>query len=174
MRYRNRHSDSVVYTIGHSNHPIEHFLDLLDVHHIDTVVDVRSQPYSRHNPQYCRNAIRDSLAGRGIHYRFLGNALGGKTTDPLLMDDEGRPDWIKMAQTDAFRIGISELDGLMALSRVAIVCAEEDPSKCHRRHLITPALYEMGGRVFHIRGDGRVETETELRETETGGQRLLF
>ena len=167
----------VLYTIGHSNHPIEHFLDLLELHRIDAVADVRSQPYSRHHPQFSRDALREELAGRDIRYSFLGKELGGKTGDASLLGADGKPDWGRMAETEAFQSGLSTLQELMQFNRVAILCAEEDPSRCHRRHLIARVLHDNGVHIIHIRRDGAVETETEIRKQEAAGaegQMLLF
>jgi uncharacterized protein (DUF488 family) len=166
-----------IYTIGHSNHPIEQFLDLLDLHHINTVADVRSQPYSRRHPQYSRNALREELGGRDIRYCFLGKELGGKPSDPSLIGPDGKPDWGRMAETEAFQIGLRKLKEQTAFSRVAILCAEEDPSRCHRRHHIARVLHEEGVHILHIRSDGAVETEARVREREAAGaegQLLLF
>jgi uncharacterized protein (DUF488 family) len=82
-----------------------------------------------------------------------------------------------MAETEAFREGLCKLQELMQFSRVAILCAEEDPSRCHRRHLIAPVLHDQGVQLIHIRRDGSNETESELREREAAGaegQMLLF
>jgi len=166
-----------IYTIGHSNHPIEHFLDLLELHHINTVADVRSQPYSRRHPQYSRNALREELGRRDIRYCFIGKELGGKPSDPSQIGADGKPDWGRMAETDAFQVGLRKLKEQTAFSRVAILCTEEDPSRCHRRHLIARVLHSEDVPIIHIRRDGSVETEVELREREAAGaegQLLLF
>ncbi len=154
MNSETPNSAPLVFTIGHSNHRIEHFLDLLALHSIDTVADVRSQPYSRHNPQFCRDALRDALGERNIRYSFLGKELGGKTNDPALTGPDGNPSWPRMAEAEDFRQGLDKLYELIQLSRVAILCAEEDPSRCHRHHLIAPALHVDGIQVLHIRRDG--------------------
>lgn len=177
MTSRDESNRPLVYTIGHSNHRIEHFIDLLELHHIDTVADVRSQPYSRHNPQFCRDALRDALGERAIRYCFLGRELGGKTKDPTLIAPDGNPDWPRMAETEEFRLGLGKLHELIQFSRVAILCAEEDPSRCHRHHLVAPALCNDGIQVLHIRRDGSLTSEAELREREAAGakgQLLLF
>jgi uncharacterized protein (DUF488 family) len=69
----------MIYTIGHSNHTIDHFLDLLSLHQITAVADVRSSPYSRHNPQLNRETLKQSLARRDIRYVFLGEELGARS-----------------------------------------------------------------------------------------------
>ena len=72
----------VVLTVGHSNHPLETFVALLQRHGVTTLADVRSAPYSRFNPQFNRKALEGSLETIGIEYVFLGRALGGRPDDP--------------------------------------------------------------------------------------------
>ena len=82
-----------------------------------------------------------------------------------------------MAETESFRSGLVKLEELMPFNRVALLCAEEDPSRCHRRHLIAPALHDRGVQIVHIRRDGSTETEAEIRGREAAGaegQLLLF
>ncbi|KKM26562.1 hypothetical protein LCGC14_1583570, partial [marine sediment metagenome] len=72
-----------MFTIGHSNHSIENFLSLLRQHHIRAVVDVRSKPYSRFSPHFCRDALRDHVRGAGIDYYWAGKELGGRDKIPV-------------------------------------------------------------------------------------------
>ena len=81
--------DRPLLTIGHSNHPTEHFLALLARHRVETVADVRSRPYSRFVPQYGRRTLADLLAGAGIGYLFLGSELGGKPRPGRRRDGSG-------------------------------------------------------------------------------------
>ena len=73
----------MIYTIGHSTHPIEHFISLLHGHGVDALADVRSVPYSRYNPQFNREALSETLKEQGIAYVFLGKELGGRSKDPV-------------------------------------------------------------------------------------------
>ncbi len=145
-----------IHSVGHSNHPIARFVALLDAAGIETLIDVRSHPGSRFHPQFNKAALANSLGAAGIGYRWLGEALGGKPKDASLLDSVGRPDYAKMAATPAFATAIEGVAALAASSRLAIMCAEEDPSRCHRALLVTPALVARGVDVRHIRGDGRV------------------
>jgi uncharacterized protein (DUF488 family) len=76
----------MIYSIGHSNHPIQEFLALLQRHEITAVADVRSVPYSRFNPQFRREKLQASLLGIGVHYVFLGEELGARSQDPACYD----------------------------------------------------------------------------------------
>lgn len=159
MHVCRRHTD--IHTIGHSNHPIERFIALLRQHGIATLVDVRSRPYSRWAPQFQKEALSRSLAAVPLAYVFLGQELGGRPEGAEFYDAEGHVDYERRAGAAEFRAGI---DRLVAIARQgsAIMCAEEDPIRCHRRLLVTPALQRSGVTVEHIRGDGRVQTENEL------------
>ena len=134
-----------LWTIGHSNHPIGRFIELLRQNEIDAVADTRSQPYSRHAPQFNQAALSANLAAAEIRYVYLGAELGGKPPRP-----------------DRFPFGLVRLLKGAVDHRIAILCAEENPLQCHRWNLITPALEKHGLQVTHIRGDGRVESGAGL------------
>ena len=167
-----------IWTIGHSNHPLEAFLDLLATHRIDLLIDVRSSPYSRYASQFNRETIDPALQQRKIHYLYLGDQLGGRAADPRFYDNQGRVLYAAVAQSPGFRQGIERLRERLARARAAILCGEEDPTDCHRRLLVGRVLQEHGVRVIHLRGDGRAQTEAELAAEEnfrkTRGQLNLF
>ena len=146
----------VIYSIGHSDHDLEAFIDLLHTHMITTVVDVRSQPYSRRVPVFDREHLARVLARIGLRYEFMGDTLGGRPSNPALYPThrvEGRPDYRLAAETDQFRAGIRRLLSLARSARVVMMCSEGDPGNCHRSALITPALLKLGARVIHVRRD---------------------
>ena len=151
-----------LYTIGHSNHGMEHFLGLLRRQAIVTLVDVRSQPYSRWAPQFRKDRLADSLEQCGIAYAFFGRELGGRPQSKRYYDETGEVDYVRRAQAPDFRRGIEWLEEHAGNGRTAVMCAEEDPGRCHRRLLITPVLQEKGVVVMHIRGDGRLQSEEEF------------
>lgn len=152
----------MLYTIGHSNHALDHFLGLLRRHAIFALVDVRSRPYSRWAPQFQKNRLADSLKQCGIEYAFFGKALGGRPESKRYYDETGHLDYARRAQAPDFRQGIEWLEEHAGNLRTAIMCAEEDPGRCHRRLLITPALQERGVAVMHIRSDGQLQSDDEL------------
>ncbi len=146
---------SSIYTIGHSNHAIEAFIDLLSRHEIALVVDVRSQPYSRWAHQFNRETLARDLQDAGIAYRFMGDALGGRPADLTLYDpDQERPDYQRVERTPAYQAGIDQLLDLAQTERVAVMCSEGDHRRCHRHLLITQTLLGRGVRVLHIQPDG--------------------
>jgi uncharacterized protein (DUF488 family) len=148
----------MIYTIGHSNHPIERFLGLLQPHGITAVADVRSTPYSRFNPQFRREKLQAALAGVGIQYVFLGQELGARSQDPACYDGEGRVSYAKLARTELFRKGIARLKTGLADHRISLMCAEREPLECHRTILVARELVREGLAVTHILGDGSLES----------------
>ena len=144
----------MIYTIGHSNHPIERWVTLLQQHYIEALADVRSNPYSRFNPQFNREKLQASLAAAGIRYVFLGEELGARSKDPACYDENGRVSYTKLAATSLFRRGIQRLQTGMQQHRVAIMCAVRDPLECHRTILVSRELEKMDIPVTHILHDG--------------------
>jgi len=152
---------SEIYTIGHSNHSFERFVDLLRERGIRRLVDVRSRPYSKFSPHFRKAALSSKLIAARIGYEFLGQALGG-LLDPELILDDGTPDYQRRSRSRDFQDGIEALVTIASGAPTAIMCAEEDPTSCHRRRLVTPALHQHGVRVLHIRKDGRALLDSEL------------
>jgi uncharacterized protein (DUF488 family) len=152
-----------VWTVGHSNVALDDFIDRLVAAGIKVVADVRSVPHSRFVPWFDREPLKEALSDDGLGYVYLGGELGGRS----------RPADIHAA-AEAFRAGLDRLVGGVRGYPVAVMCAEEDPSECHRRTLLTPALEARGCEVHHLRGDGSVVTEAALQAAEGGEQLGLF
>lgn len=146
-----------VYTIGHSTHSIETFLDLLRTHGVTAVADVRSAPYSRFNPQFNKGALEHSLKSHGIKYVFLGRELGARSEDPSCYEN-GRIQYSRLAQTELFKSGLDRVMQGAREHRIALMCAEKEPLECHRTLLVARALVERVVVVQHILADGRLET----------------
>ena len=161
---------TTLFTIGHSNHPISHFLGLLGRHGIGLLADIRSVPASRHHPQFGKRRLRDSLAAQGIAYAFLGQQLGGRPRDPACLVD-GVVSYERVAETAAFQEGLTRLVCLAQAQPVAMMCAERNPADCHRSRLVSPALIRHGWEVRHILADGTVQEHGRL---ETPSQSDLF
>jgi uncharacterized protein (DUF488 family) len=154
----------IIYSIGHSDHELDAFIALLRRYGITTLVDVRSQPYSRWVPQANRETLARALEDAGLTYVFMGDSLGGRPSDPSLYDSEepdGRPDYERVAASPAFQAGVERLLELAQASTVAMMCSEGDYRRCHRSLLITPSLLQRAARVIHIRPDGEA-TEAQL------------
>jgi uncharacterized protein (DUF488 family) len=147
----------MIYTIGHSKHPIDRFIALLQQHGIEVLADVRSTPYSRFNPQFNREKLQVALAGASIRYVFLGDELGARSKDPSCYDEDGRVSYARLALTDSFRNGLKRLLTGMQEHRIAIMCAEREPLECHRTILVSRELARAGVAVSHILQDGSLE-----------------
>ena len=157
-----------LFTIGHSNHSIEKFIRLLEDNCIMTLVDVRSAPFSRYNPQFNKEDLENILSDHYIEYAFAGNYLGGRPSDPTCYKNHAVPpedadylheaDYLEIMKRSWFLQGIKCLLELADKQITVIMCSEEDPDECHRHHLIARYLIaeHPGVDVQHIRGDGIV------------------
>lgn len=147
-----------VLTIGHSNHSLETFVDLLQKNGVTAIADVRSAPYSRFNPQFNKDALERALKSHGIKYVFLGRELGARSDDRSCYDN-GRVQYTRLACTDLFRSGIDRVIQGANEHRIALMCAEKEPLECHRTLLVARALDELNVPISHILADGRLETQ---------------
>jgi uncharacterized protein (DUF488 family) len=147
-----------LFTIGHSTHSREKFLELLRQHRIEAVADVRSSPYSQFNPHFNREPLQLALRQQGISYVFLGEELGARRSEPECYVN-GKVDYSLIARTPSFIRGLDRLVQGAAKMRVAIMCAEKDPLDCHRCILVSPRLKERGIHVQHILAAGALESQ---------------
>ena len=168
-----------LYSIGHSNHPLDAFLDLLRSHGIEVLLDVRSAPYSRYVPHFNPANLKTALKEAGFQYIYMGKELGGRPEGAEFYDAEGHVRYDRLAESPLFLAGLDRLITGAERYRVAMMCSEENPTDCHRRLLITRVLAGRGIPVQHIRGDGRIESEAALAAAErsaeeAAGQLSLF
>lgn len=155
-------TDYTVFSVGHSNNTIDHFVELLRVPAVDVVIDIRSHPYSRFAPHFNREPLKETLMRAGVRYGFLGRELGGRPNGDEFYDEEGHVLYGRVAQSEPFLGGIARLEAGVAKYRVAIMCSEENPTDCHRRLLVTRVLSDRGISVVHLRGDGTLQPESAL------------
>jgi uncharacterized protein (DUF488 family) len=156
-----------IFTLGHSNLEIDAFLDLLQRHAIQLVVDIRSVPYSRFHPQFNRAALSQAIEAAGIGYRFAGQHLGGRPTDPACYRNGVVPsgkdeihrqlDYRLVMARPWYQTAICELMEWAQAQRLVILCAEEDPAHCHRQRLVTQSLLALAVEVRHIRRTGEIQ-----------------
>lgn len=152
---------SVLYTIGHSNHQIDEFIKLLNAHQISALVDVRSHPYSRHFPQFCKQEIKNSLMAAGIEYVYLGMELGARSNNPACYLN-GKVQYDLLAKDPLFSKGIQRLLQGMEKFNIALMCAEKDPLQCHRAILVARQIFQQSISVQHIHADGSLENHADL------------
>lgn len=154
---------SILYTVGHSTHPMGYFIELLQEHAINCLIDVRSVAASRYNPQYNKRALSDELYKQGIAYMHFAEEFGARHTRTDLLDNEGKVDFEKVRGSKGFKIGIEKLR--LELNKgftIALMCAESDPFDCHRFSMISPGLEMYGFAVKHILKDKRLKSNAEL------------
>ena len=150
----------MIFTVGHSNHSLERFLQLLAGPRITAIADVRSKPHSRWAPQFNKEALGTALRENDVAYVFLGKELGGRPEDPALLKD-GRPDYSAMSRSEIFRAGIERIIEGAKTHRIALLCAERDPLDCHRFLLVGRHLASRSLPVAHILAGGEVEAQEQ-------------
>ncbi|HML14065.1 MAG TPA: DUF488 domain-containing protein [Xanthobacteraceae bacterium] len=153
-----------LFTIGHSNHPIERFLELARGSGITAIADVRSTPASRRYPWFNQSRLAPRLAQEGIAYVPLGEALGGRPRDPRLYGDDGVVNYASMAGTEEFRAGLERVAEGARRYRVCLMCAEREPLDCHRCLLVARALAERGFAIGHVLADATIEPHGQTEE----------
>jgi len=152
--------ECAVLTVGHSTRPIEAFLELLRSHGVTQLVDVRTVPRSRHNPQFAQDALRASLADAGIGYAHAPGLGGFRRPAP----DSPNAGWRNLSfrgyadymQTPEFDAELCNLVELARTDRVALMCAEAVPWRCHRS-LIADALTTHGVATCEIASAKRLQ-----------------
>ena len=159
----------MIFTIGHSTHPLEAFVALLQQHGITALADVRSSPFSRFNPQFNQTTLARAMKSHAIQYVFLGDELGGRSD----YNQEGRASYGHLGEA-------SSIDRLIQGAKkyqIALMCAEKDPKNCHRLH-IADNLAGNGIEIGHILADGSLEphalTMEKLRQQTSQTQDDLF
>lgn len=150
-----------LYTIGHSTHEINYFLDLLGAYNINCVVDVRTLAASRFNPQYNKSALSESLRDKKITYLHMPEEFGARHTDPSLLTN-GRVDFDKVRKSENFKKGVERIrHGVNKGFTIALMCAEADPLECHRFSLISAGLKDEFD-IIHILKDKSSITQLDL------------
>ena len=142
-----------IYTIGHSTRTIEEFIELLKTYGIQKVVDIRTIPKSKHNPQFEQDELKISLKNAKIGYRHLKELGGLRHT----RKDSVNTGWINASfrgfadymQTEEFWKGFEKLEKIASNKRCALMCAEAVPWRCHRS-LVADALTYYKWQVLHI------------------------
>jgi uncharacterized protein (DUF488 family) len=172
MRHRN--AGIPFFTIGHSTRSIAEFVDLLKAAEIRCVVDVRTIPRSRTNPQYNSDVLADTLSRFEIgyiHIPALGGLRGGERDIAPAVNafwqNQSFHNYADYALTEAFHSGLAELLALGRERRCAIMCAEAVWWRCHRR-IIADYLIAAGESVFHILGKNHIEPAQMTRAAEPG------
>jgi uncharacterized protein (DUF488 family) len=173
-----------ILSIGHSNLAADDLVAALKAHQIEIVIDVRSSPYSQFAPQFNRLDLAQTLSKASIDYEFAGEALGGRPTDPTCYRNGEIPppkanylkevDYQTVATKSWYLEGLDRLIEIATEKPTAIMCSEEDPSRCHRHHLIAHTLLDRDIPVWHIRKSGERERAARSNSEPTLEQAALL
>ncbi|HYA39454.1 MAG TPA: DUF488 domain-containing protein [Candidatus Methylomirabilis sp.] len=166
-----------IYTVGHGNRKLDDLITLLTAARIESLVDVRAQPRSQHNPQFNDDSLRAACERAGIVYHWAGRQLGGLRTprpgSPHVALEESRRGFADHMDTEAFRKGASQLQHLAARGACAILCAEREPAHCHRA-LIADYLTLQGMRVVHLIAPGESREHLLSPEARRESAALIY
>ena len=139
--------DYRVFTIGHGGRTLDEIVEQLRDKGVRFVVDVRSQPYSRYQPEFSKEALDRGLANAELQYLFMGDQLGGRPDDPSCYTENGNVDYDKCRLRPLFQEGVQRLlTGFERGHSLALLCSEGNPEKCHRSGLIGDGIEQPRGR----------------------------
>lgn len=156
---------NTIFTIGHSTHSIEDFINLLKLHNINYIMDVRSIPYSKYIPHFNRESISSTLTNQNINYKFLGDVFGAKVKDITLYNEDGVLDFDKVRQTPKFITLVDNLIlGINQGNKICLMCSEKDPTQCHRSIMISRSFYDKDIQIAHILSNGSIMSQDNLHQ----------
>jgi uncharacterized protein (DUF488 family) len=169
--------EGAVFTLGHSTLPIERFMGVLQIYGIEQLVDIRTIPRSRHNPQFNNSTLAASLSTQHLEYahiQALGGLRGARKDSPNTgwrnASFRGYADYM---QTDEFQDALEGLIHLSRRKRVAIMCAEAVPWRCHRS-LVADALWVRGIPVVEILSESSYRMHTLTPFAHVEGARITY
>lgn len=167
----------LIYTIGHSTRPIEEFIDLLNSQSVKQLIDIRTVPRSRHNPQFEQTELQASLRQAGIDYVYISD-LGGlrpksKQSINLGWHNQSFRNYADYMQTDQFAAGLGQLIDLSRQQQSAIMCAEAVPWRCHRS-LVADALLLRDITVKEIISKAEPKDHKLTAFAKVDGQRITY
>lgn len=163
----------MIYSIGHGTKKIQAFLNELSSYNISYLVDVRTSPYSKYNPQFNREMLKNDLEKVGITYVYLGENLGGLPSDRSCYVD-GKVDYDLIKEKEFFKEGLKRL--IIANSKninVAIMCSESKPEECHRSKLIGQELLKQNISLLHIITPDKTKDQTTVMNELTKGKGVV-
>lgn len=162
-----------VLTVGHGQGPLESLLKTLTARQVQTVIDVRSKPYSRAE-HFSRPSLEPALTDKGFSYRWSGQLLGQRPDGAEFYDSEGYTLYEPLSQQKWFMRAIGEIEHAAERERVCLLCVEEKPEDCHRYGLLGQVLVGRGAKVLHARRDGRLESQQDVAHRLGVTQTSLF
>lgn len=167
-------SNTTIYSIGHGNKNIEDFISELKSFNIKYLLDIRSKPFSKWNPQFNQTALEFALNKYGIVYVFVGDTLGGLPEDRSCYDYEGKVVYDFIKEKDFFKEGLSRLiTANDKRIRLAIMCSETKPEECHRSKLIGQELLKKNISIKHIVAVNKIKSQQAVMNELTKGKGIV-
>jgi uncharacterized protein (DUF488 family) len=164
-------TDTTIYSIGHGNKKIEDFIAELKSFNILYLLDIRSKPYSKWNPQFNQVVFEMELKKHDIKYVFVGDSLGGLPEDRSCYDDEGKVVYDLIKEKDFFKQGLERLTTANEKKiRLAIMCSESKPEECHRTKLIGQELLKKEISLKHIIKKNKIKAQQTVMNELTKGK----
>lgn len=154
-----------IYAIGHSNYPLDKFLDMINKYDINCIVDIRETPYSKYNVQYNKEDFNRTLKKLGYTYIYMGVEFGAKRLSNLSYNKEGYADFEKVAKEEIFLQGIDRLKkGCSIGYKIVLMGAMQEPIRCHRSILVGKELKKYGFNVKYIMHEGHIAYQEDIEE----------
>lgn len=163
----------MIYSIGHGNKSIQDFVSILKTYKIRYLIDVRTNPYSKYNPQFNKTSLKDELSNNQIIYVFLGDKLGGLPDDNSCYIN-GKVDYNIIKDKDFFQEGMNRL--IIANDKaidIVVMCSETKPEECHRSKLIGQELLKNGIVMNHIITDKITKDQNKIMIQLTKGKGVI-
>jgi len=163
--------ETTIYSIGHGNKKIEDFINELKSFNIFFLLDIRSKPFSKWNPQFNQNELKFNLEENGIKYVFVGDTLGGLPEDRTCYDFNGKVVYDKIKEKDFFKEGLERLTIANEKKiNLAIMCSEANPEECHRSKLIGQELLKKKISIKHIISNKLIKSQEMVMIELTKGK----
>lgn len=163
--------ESTVYSIGHGNKKIEDFIEELKSFNIQFLLDIRSKPFSKWNPQFNQESLKNEIEKNGITYVFVGDVLGGLPEDRSCYNHEGKVVYDIIKEKEFFKKGLERLiKAHQKRIRIAIMCSESRPEECHRSKLIGQELLKKEIPIKHIISNDIIKSQQEVMNELTKGK----
>lgn len=166
--------ESTIYSIGHGNKKIEDFINELKSFNIHFLLDIRSKPYSKWNPQFNQAPLKIELEKNEITYVFVGDVLGGLPDDKSCYNYDGKVVYDLIKEKDFFKEGLKRLTTANEKKiNLAIMCSESKPEECHRSKLIGQELLKKDVALKHIISNKKIKSQQDVMNELTKGTGIV-
>jgi uncharacterized protein (DUF488 family) len=166
--------ETTIFSIGHGNKKIDVFLKELTTNKVQYLLDIRSKPFSKWNPQFNQSELKKVLEENGIKYVFFGDTLGGLPDDRTCYDKNDKVVYDLLKEKDFFKTGLERLISANEQKNVvAIMCSESKPEECHRSKLIGQELWKKNISLKHIINDKVIKPQELVMAELTKGTNTI-